>query len=118
MPRSLPDDLAWSLLETMLLIRRFEENVLRMSTEKHFVGHYHLYIGQEATGAAVMSVLKPHDRLNTTHRNHGHVLARGADPGRAMAEILGRATGLNGGGGGPLPLSAPHLRLLPHPRVA
>jgi pyruvate dehydrogenase E1 component alpha subunit len=112
MPRSLPDDLAWSLLETMLLIRRFEENVLRMSADKHFVGHYHLYIGQEATGAAVMSVLKPHDRLNTTHRNHGHLLARGADPGRAMAEILGRATGLNGGRGGTLHLSAPDLGFL------
>jgi acetoin:2,6-dichlorophenolindophenol oxidoreductase subunit alpha len=112
MARSLPDELAWSLLETMLLIRRFEENVLRMSAEKHFVGHYHLYIGQEATGAAVMSVLGPRDRLNTTHRNHGHVLARGADPGRAMAEILGRATGLNGGRGGTIHLSAPDLGFL------
>jgi TPP-dependent pyruvate/acetoin dehydrogenase alpha subunit len=112
MPRPLPDELAWRLLETMLLIRRFEENVLRMSAEKQFVGHYHLYIGQEATGAAVMSLLEPRDRLNTTHRNHGHVLARGADPGRAMAEILGRATGLNGGRGGTLHLSAPDLGFL------
>ena len=112
MPKSLPDELAWRLLETMLVIRRFEENVLRMSAEKHFVGHYHLYIGQEATGAAVMSVLEPRDRLNTTHRNHGHVLARGADPGRAMAEILGRATGLNGGRGGTIHLSAPDLGFL------
>ncbi len=116
MPRSLPDDLAsdvsWRLLETMLVIRRFEENVLRMSMEKQFVGHYHLYIGQEATGAAVMSVLEPRDRLNTTHRNHGHVLARGADPARAMAEILGRATGLNGGRGGTIHLSDPDLGFL------
>jgi TPP-dependent pyruvate/acetoin dehydrogenase alpha subunit len=112
MPTSLLDELAWRLLETMLVIRRFEENVLRMSAEKHFVGHYHLYIGQEATGAAVMSVLEPRDRLNTTHRNHGHVLARGADPGRAMAEILGRATGLNGGRGGTIHLSAPDLGFL------
>jgi acetoin:2,6-dichlorophenolindophenol oxidoreductase subunit alpha len=112
MPKLLPDELAWRLLETMLVIRRFEENVLRMSAEKHFGGHYHLYIGQEATGAAVMSVLEPRDRLNTTHRNHGHVLARGADPGRAMAEILGRATGLNGGRGGTLHLSAPDLGFL------
>src|SRR5260370_32192216 len=123
MPQSLPDELApelasalsWRLLETMLVIRRFEENVLRMSMEKQFVGHYHLYIGQEATGTAVMSVLEPRDRLNTTHRNHGHVLARGADPGRAMAEILGRATGLNGGRGGARPLSAPHLGVLSTP---
>ena len=112
MPRSLADDLAWRLLETMLLIRRFEENVLRMSGEKQFVGHYHLYIGQEATGAAIMSVLEPRDRITTTHRNHGHVLARGADPGRAMAEILGRATGLNGGRGGTIHLSEPDLGFL------
>ena len=85
----LPDDLAWTILDRMLLIRRFEEAVLRLSGEKQFVGHYHLYIGQEATGAAVMSLLEARDRISTTHRNHGHVLARGADPGRAMAEILG-----------------------------
>ncbi len=108
----LPDDLAWRLIETMLLMRRFEESVLRMSAEKQFVGHYHLYIGQEATGAAVMSVLEPRDRLTTTHRNHGHVIARGADPGRAMAEILGRATGLNGGRGGTIHLSDPDLGFL------
>jgi len=109
MPQSLPDDLNWHLIETMLTIRRFEEAVLRMSTEGQFRGHYHLYIGQEATGAAVMSVLEPRDRLTTTHRNHGHVLARGSDPGRAMAEILGRATGLNGGRGGTIHLSDPDL---------
>jgi acetoin:2,6-dichlorophenolindophenol oxidoreductase subunit alpha len=112
MPKPLPDELAWRLLETMLVIRRFEESVLRMSADKHFSGHYHLYIGQEATGAAVMSVLEPRDRLNATHRNHGHVLARGADPGRAMAEILGRATGLNKGRGGTIHLSEPGLGFL------
>jgi len=112
MSEPLPEQSAWRLLETMLLIRRFEESVLRMSAEGHFAGHYHLYIGQEATGAAVISVLEQRDRLNTTHRNHGHVLARGADPGRAMAEILGRASGLNGGRGGTLHLSEPGLGFL------
>jgi acetoin:2,6-dichlorophenolindophenol oxidoreductase subunit alpha len=109
MPASLPNDIAWTILERMLLIRRFEEAVLQLSYEKQFVGHYHLYIGQEATGAAAMSVLDKRDYLATTHRNHGHVVARGADPGRAMAEILGRATGLNGGRGGTIHLSEPDL---------
>jgi TPP-dependent pyruvate/acetoin dehydrogenase alpha subunit len=109
MPDSLPNDLAWRFLESMLLIRRFEEAVLRMSTEGRFVGHYHLYIGQEATGVAVMAALDQRDKLATTHRNHGHVLARGADPGRAMAEILGRATGLIGGRGGTIHLTEPDL---------
>ena len=72
MSPSLPDDIAWTILERMLLIRRFEEAVLRLSYEKQFVGHYHLYIGQEATGAAAMSVLEERDYLATTHRNHGH----------------------------------------------
>jgi pyruvate dehydrogenase E1 component alpha subunit len=96
----------------MLVIRRFEEAVLRMSTENKFRGHYHLYIGQEATGTAVMSVLEPRDKLNSTHRNHGHVLARGADPGAAMAEILGKATGLLGGRGGTIHLADPKLGFL------
>src|SRR5262249_858384 len=109
MSQPLPDDLAWSMLARMLLIRRFEEAVLRLSNEKQFVGHYHLYIGQEATGAPIMALLDGRDRIATTHRNHGHVLARGADPGAAMAEILGRATGLNGGRGGTIHLCDPAL---------
>ncbi len=109
MPEPLPNDVAWTIMERMLLIRRFEEAVLKLASEKQFIGHYHLYIGQEATGAAAMAVLDRRDRLATTHRNHGHVVARGADPGKAMAEILGRATGLNGGRGGTIHLSDPDL---------
>jgi pyruvate dehydrogenase E1 component alpha subunit len=109
MPTSLPNDVAWTILERMLLIRRFEEAVLKLSYDKKFTGHYHLYIGQEATGAAAMQVLDRRDYLATTHRNHGHVIARGADPGSAMAEILGRADGLNGGRGGTIHLSDPDL---------
>jgi pyruvate dehydrogenase E1 component alpha subunit len=109
MPAPLPTDVAWTILERMLLIRRFEEAVLRLSHERKFTGHYHLYIGQEATGAAAVAVLDRRDCLSTTHRNHGHVVARGADPGKAMAEILGRAGGLNGGRGGTIHLSDPEL---------
>lgn len=109
MSQSLPDDIAWAMLDKMLLIRRFEEAVLKLSYDKQFVGHYHLYTGQEATGAAAMAVLDKRDYLATTHRNHGHVIARGADPGKAMAEILGRATGLNGGRGGTIHLGDPDL---------
>jgi acetoin:2,6-dichlorophenolindophenol oxidoreductase subunit alpha len=112
MSASLPNDVAWTILERMLLIRRFEEAVLKLAQEKRFIGHYHLYIGQEATGAAAMTVLEPRDLLTTTHRNHGHVIARGADPGKAMAEILGRASGLNSGRGGTIHLSEPALGFL------
>lgn len=91
-----------SIFERMLLVRHFEEAVIRLYKERRFVSHYHVYIGQEATGAAVIEALDGDDLVCTTHRNHGHIIARGSDPGRALAEILGRATGLNGGRGGTL----------------
>ena len=84
------------IFRRMMAIRRFEEAVYGLHQDKLFSGHYHLYIGQEATGAAVMAALGPDDRAFSTHRNHGHLIARGADANAAMAEILGRATGLNG----------------------
>lgn len=105
----LSNDLAWTIFERMLLIRRFEEAVLALAHAKQFVGHYHLYIGQEATGVATMCALDRRDYLATTHRNHGHVIARGVDPARALAEILGRATGLSGGRGGTIHLGDPDL---------
>ena len=94
-------------LEQMLIIRRFEESLVHLFEQNVFHAHYHLYIGQEATGVAVMETLKAGDKLATTHRNHGHVLARGADPARALAEILTRTTGLCNGYGGTLHLSDP-----------
>ncbi len=100
------------VLRRMLLIRRFEESLVHLFHAEVFMAHYHLYIGQEATCVAVMENLAPGDKLATTHRNHGHVLARGADPGRALAEILCRETGLNGGYGGTLHLSDPDLGFL------
>ena len=101
------------IFKKMMAIRRFEEEVLALFEEGAFGGHYHLYIGQEATGAPVMASLGPEDRIFSTHRNHGHMIARGADPNAAMAEILGRATGLNGGRGGTFHLSDPTLGM-PH----
>lgn len=103
------DELRWRLLRTMLRMRRFEETVFRLGSERQFAGHFHLYIGQEATGAAVISALAERDRIATTHRNHGHIIARGADPAAALAEILGRVDGLNGGRGGTLHLTEPAL---------
>jgi acetoin:2,6-dichlorophenolindophenol oxidoreductase subunit alpha len=108
----LPDALAWPFLEKMLLVRRFEEAVVPLSAAGHFRGHYHLYIGQEGTGIPAIAALGAEDHIATTHRNHGHVIARGADPGAALAEILGRATGLNRGHGGTIHLCDPSLGFL------
>ena len=69
--------LGWSLFETMLLMRRFEEAVALLAQQGAFSGHYHLYIGQEATGAGAMAALEARDHVVTTHRNHGHIVARG-----------------------------------------
>lgn len=101
------------IFERMILIRRFEEAVYDFHQQKLFGGHYHLYIGQEATGAAVMAALGPQDRIFSTHRNHGHLVARGVDPGAALAEILSRADGTNGGRGGTFHLSDPAIGM-PH----
>jgi acetoin:2,6-dichlorophenolindophenol oxidoreductase subunit alpha len=79
-------------LESMLTIRRFEENVVGLFQAEEFMTHFHLYIGQEATGVALMEALGPDDRIATHHRNHGHVLARGVDPKLAFAEILAGGT--------------------------
>ena len=93
-----------SIFQRMLLMRHFEEAVIRLYQQGEFASHYHVYIGQEATGAAVLEALAEDDLICTTHRNHGHIIGRGSDPGRAMAEILGRVGGLNGGRGGTLHL--------------
>jgi TPP-dependent pyruvate/acetoin dehydrogenase alpha subunit len=101
-----------SIFERMLMIRHFEEAVIRLHDAGHFVSHYHIYIGQEATGAGVLEALTDGALICTTHRNHGHIIGRGCDPGRAMAEILGRSTGFNSGRGGTLHISDPAHGLL------
>lgn len=105
----MPDLSDAELLERLLLIRRFEERLIRLSQQGHSFGHFHVYCGQETTGVPALAALRPEDTVFTTHRNHGHLLARGADPGRMLAEILGRAEGYNGGKGGTLHVSVREL---------
>ncbi len=90
-----------ALFERMLLIRRFEEAIIDLAPDHPYMGRQHLYIGHEAVAAAAAAVLGPNDLCFTTHRNHGYIIARGVAPGRALAEVLGRAGGTNGGRGGP-----------------
>jgi acetoin:2,6-dichlorophenolindophenol oxidoreductase subunit alpha len=104
-----------SLLELcrrMFVIRHFEESLVPLHDNGVFGGHYHLYIGQEATGVPALSCLRADDYLFTTHRNHGHLLARGTEPKKLFAEILGRADGLNKGKGGSFHSVAPALGFL------
>ncbi|MFP5462230.1 MAG: thiamine pyrophosphate-dependent dehydrogenase E1 component subunit alpha [Gammaproteobacteria bacterium] len=88
------------LYETMLLIRRTEETLARVFADGEVPGFIHLSIGQEAVAAGVASALQPQDTLATTHRGHGHVLARGLDLEGFFKEIMGRAGGICRGRGG------------------
>lgn len=93
-------DTAVGLYRTVRLIRRFEERAIDLVRSGEIVGGVHPYIGQEAVAAGVCAALGGDDLVTGTHRGHGHVLAKGADPARMMAELTGRVTGLNQGRGG------------------
>src|ERR1043166_6607688 len=102
------------ILRRMLMIRRAEEHVIRFNEDyKDLIrGHFHVYIGQEATGVGVCAALRPDDYVFTTHRNHGHVIAKGGDPKRVLAEIIGRETGYCRGRAGTFHVAAPDLKIL------
>ncbi|MFG1620983.1 thiamine pyrophosphate-dependent dehydrogenase E1 component subunit alpha [Kribbella sp. NPDC049227] len=88
------------LYRTVRLIRRFEERAIEFVRSGEIVGGIHPYIGQEAIAAGVCAALTDTDVITSTHRGHGHVLARGVDPAQLLAELMGRETGLNKGRGG------------------
>ncbi len=90
----------FTLLERMLLIRRAEERLSRMCQEGKLPGAVHLYIGQEASGVGACSVLEDRDWITSTHRGHGHFLAKGGDLKSMYAEIWGKREGICKGMGG------------------
>jgi pyruvate dehydrogenase E1 component alpha subunit len=92
------------LLRQMMLIRRFEEKAAEMYARRKIGGFLHLYIGQEAIAAGAVGVLGDADYIVSHYREHGHALARGLDPGRLMAELFGRDTGVSRGRGGSMHL--------------
>ena len=108
----LAPELAVSLYRTMRLIRRFEETCVRLVNDNEIAAVVHESIGQEAVAAGVTAALGPQDYLTSTHRGHGHILGRGADPRRVMAELMGRTTGTNRGRGGSMHVGAPDLGIL------
>lgn len=100
-----PDALA--RLDAMLLIRAYEEQLV--ATTSHSQPGTCTSVGQEACAVGVVGALGANDRILTNHRSAGHLLARGADPERLLAEVLGRATGYCGGHAGSLHISAQAL---------
>jgi pyruvate dehydrogenase E1 component alpha subunit len=89
-----------TLLGQMLLIRRFEEKAAEMYALGKIGGFLHLYIGEEAVAVGAISTLRPDDYAIAGYREHGHALAKGADPRRIMAELFGRRDGVSKGRGG------------------
>lgn len=90
------------LFRQMLCIRRFEEKAARLRAKGLIPGFLHPYIGQEAVAVGICDQLQDSDVLTSTHRGHGHMLARGAEPRRMYAELYARKTGYNGSKGGSL----------------
>ena len=100
-----------AMLERMMLIRAFEENNRALQAAGNFPGTC-TSVGQEAAAVGVVAALGPNDLILTNHRSAGHLLARGADPGRILAEIMGRSTGYCKGKSGSLHISVKELGVI------
>jgi pyruvate dehydrogenase E1 component alpha subunit len=100
------------MLRVMLRIRRFEERCAALSERGKLPGFLHLYIGEEAIAAGVCANLRPSDYITSTHRGHGHVIAKGGDVRLMMAELYGKATGYCKGKGGSMHIADGGLGIL------
>jgi len=97
---NLPKEKLIEMYRMMVKIRLFEEKVFELYAQNLVPGTIHLYTGQEAVAVGVCSALRKDDYITSTHRGHGHCIAKGADVKRVMAEILGKKTGYCKGKGG------------------
>ena len=98
--RDISIDTILDIYKRILRIRRFEEEVGKLFKQGQLPGFVHLYIGEEAVAAGVCAALTDEDTIISTHRGHGHVIAKGGDIKRMMAELFGKATGYCKGKGG------------------
>lgn len=96
----LDQDQLHDMLYKMYLIREFEDAAAEWYARGEIAGFLHLYTGQEAVAVGAISTLRPEDRLMSHYRDHGHALAKGVDPKRAMAELFGKKSGVVQGKGG------------------
>jgi acetoin:2,6-dichlorophenolindophenol oxidoreductase subunit alpha len=105
-------DTLLGLYRTMVRIREFESRAQELFLGGELPGLLHLYIGEEAIAAGVTAALRHDDFVASTHRGHGHLIAKGGDLGRMMAEIYGRATGYCGGKGGSMHVADMEIGML------
>jgi pyruvate dehydrogenase E1 component alpha subunit len=91
----------------MVMIRLFEEQVNELYTRALMPGLAHLYVGEEAVAVGICEALRPTDYITSTHRGHGHCVAKGASPNRMFAELLGKKLGYCKGKGGSMHIADP-----------
>ncbi|HEY82443.1 MAG TPA: thiamine pyrophosphate-dependent dehydrogenase E1 component subunit alpha [Dehalococcoidia bacterium] len=100
------------LYRTMVRIRRFEERVAREFAEGNIPGSVHLYIGEEAVATGAIAHLRKDDYIMSTHRGHGHLIAKGGDPRLMMAELFAKKTGYCLGKGGSMHIASLDIGML------
>src|SRR3954453_12635105 len=105
-------DEALTLYRQMVTIRRSEEQLARAFLGGLIHGACHTYVGQEAVATGVCAHLRKDDAVFSTHRGHGHALAKGVSPRELMAELFGRVTGCSRGRGGSMHLFAPEVGMM------
>jgi 2-oxoisovalerate dehydrogenase E1 component len=101
-----------NLYREMLVIRRCEEQLAKAHQAGLIHGACHTYVGEEAVAVGVCAHLRREDAVFSTHRGHGHALAKGVTPRALIAELFGRATGCSGGRGGSMHLFAPEVGMM------
>ncbi len=100
------------MYERMLKVRHFEDRVKDLFAAGEMPGFVHLYLGQEAVAVGACAPLNDDDFITSTHRGHGHIIAKGGDMKLMMAELYGKATGYNKGKGGSMHIADPRLGIL------
>jgi TPP-dependent pyruvate/acetoin dehydrogenase alpha subunit len=108
----IPRDTLVLMYARMLKIRHFENRVKDLFAAGEMPGFVHLYLGEEAVAVGACAALNDEDYITSTHRGHGHIIAKGGDVKRMMAELYGKATGYNKGKGGSMHIADPSLGIL------
>ncbi|MDH3645047.1 MAG: thiamine pyrophosphate-dependent dehydrogenase E1 component subunit alpha [Gammaproteobacteria bacterium] len=108
----LPRDQMIHMFEQMTRIREFDERAAVLMEQARIPGSVHLYCGEEAVGVGVCEALQPDDYITSTHRGHGHLIAKGGDPKLMYAELFAKSNGYNRGKGGSMHIAALELGMI------